>query len=194
MSRNPTTSKIIDEILLFGVTGTALAGGLLAPNLLIALDKPLRKFWKHLDQREKERELQRVIYGMKAHGYLAGEYEHGLQLTQKAKDRLLQIEFDSLAVEPQSVWDKQWRIVIYDIPEARKAARNALTEKLRIYGCFQLQKSTWITPFPCRKDIAAIAANYDVDSYVTYFEATNLDNAAPLIKRFQKKYPHTKFS
>jgi hypothetical protein len=86
MSRNPTTSKIIDEILLFGVTGTALAGGLLAPNLLIALDKPLRKFWKHLDQREKERELQRVIYGMKAHGYLAGEYEHGLQLTQKAKD------------------------------------------------------------------------------------------------------------
>jgi len=194
MSRDPRTSHIIDEILLFSVTGAALAGGLLVPNLLIGLDKPLRKFWKHLEKREKEYELQRIIYSMKARGYLAGDYEHGLQLTDKARKRLARIEFDSLVAKPQHRWDRLWRIIIYDIPEEHKLARNALTTKLRDYGCFQLQKSTWITPFPCREDIETITSNYEVDDYVTYFEAINLDNAAPLIRRFKKKYPATKFS
>jgi DNA-binding transcriptional regulator PaaX len=194
MSRNPTTSKIIDEILLFSVTGAAMAGSLLIPNLLIGLDKPLMKFWKHMDKRQKEHELQQIIYGMKSRGYLVGEYEHGLQLTEKARHRLQKIGFEALQATPHKRWDKLWRIVIYDIPEEHKAARNALTQKLRNYGCFQLQKSTWITPFPCREDIATITAHFGVDTYVTYFEAIHLDNAAPLIRRFRKKYPDTRFS
>lgn len=193
MSRDITTSKIIDEILLFSVTGAAIASGLLLPNLLIGLDKPLRKFWKNMDERERKRDLQRVVYGMKERGYLAGEYEHGLQLTDKARKRLVKIEFDALVSQPQSQWDKRWRIIIYDIPEEHKYGRNALTARLRRYGCFQLQKSTWITPFPCRKDIELITTRFAVDEYVTYFEAIHLDNAAPLIRRFQKKYPDTKF-
>ncbi len=194
MSKDLRTSKIIDEILLFGVTGTAVVSGLLLPNLLVSLDKPLRKFWKHMDERARERELRRVIYSLKARGYLSGEYEHGLQLTEKARKRLARVKFDALTAKTQPHWDKLWRIVIYDIPEEHKLARNALTAKLRHYGCFQLQKSTWITPFPCRHDIETITAHFHVDPFVTYFEAINLDNAKPLIQRFQKKYPQTKFS
>ena len=193
MGRNPTTSKIIDEILLFSVTSAALAGGILLPNLLVGLDKPLRKFWRHMDKRQREHELQRVIYNLKAQGYLAGEYEHGLQMTAKAHARLAKISDESMCIQPQKIWDKLWRIVIYDIPEEHKNARNLLAYRLRALGCFQLQKSTWITPFPCRDVIETVSSHYNIANFVTYFEATNLDNAAPLIRRFRKKYHSTKF-
>lgn len=170
-----------------------MASGVLLPNLLVGLDKPLRSFWRNMDKRERERELQRIIYNLKAQGYLAGEYEHGLQLTAKAHTRLAKIDEETLAITPQDRWDRRWRIVIYDIPEKHKTARNLINLKLRSLGCFQLQKSTWITPFPCRDVIETLCAHYDVDRYVTYFEAVGLDNAAPLLRRFHKKYPDTHF-
>lgn len=193
MGRNETTSKVIDEVLRFAVATAAVGSGLIIPNALVALDKPLKHFWRHMDKRERERELRRVIYNLKAQGYLAGEYEHGLQLTEKAKKRLARLDEGELAVKPQKQWDKRWRIILYDIPEEHKSARNSLNFRLRAIGCFQLQKSTWITPFPCRDIVAAACASYDIDSFVTYFEAVNLDNEAPLITRFKKRYPETQF-
>lgn len=187
------TKKLIDELIRFGAFGVALSAAVVAPNIMQALDGPLRKLFDRLDAREKEREIQRVIRYMKQQGLLAGSYEHGLQLTEKARKRLAKADFESLRVEPQITWDKRWRIIIYDIPEDHKSARNALAGRLRSFGCFQLQKSTWITPFPCRDGVATLAAHYDVDENITYFEAINLDNEKVLKKRFQKKYPATQF-
>lgn len=193
MKNEDRTAKIVDEILRYGVTAVALTAGLFIPNLMIGLRKSLGKLLKGLDDREKERELRRIVINMKAQGYLAGEYEHGLQLTEKAKKRLAKNYVNNLRAKPHTVWDRKWRIIIYDIPETHQIARQALVVKLHKYGCFQLQKSTWITPFPCRDDIESITLYYDVDKYVTYFEAINLDNPKPLISRFQNKYPGTKF-
>lgn len=191
------TSKIVDEIIRFGALGTLITAAAVAPNIVQVFGKPLAKLSKRLDEREYERnirrETQRVIRYMKQNGYLAGDYEHGLQLTNKARKRLEKVEFDSMHTTPQKRWDKKWRIVIYDVPQNQKSARDALASCLRRYGYFQLQKSTWITPFPCRDDIAAIAAHFGVDNFVTYFEAVHLDNQRVLISRFKRKYPETSF-
>ncbi|MFZ1249630.1 MAG: hypothetical protein WAQ24_04915 [Candidatus Saccharimonadales bacterium] len=192
------TSKIIDEIIRYGVLGAVVTTGLLTPGILQALDKPFGKLIKILDTREYERqarrETQRVIRYMKQQGLLAGNYEHGLQVTEKARKRLARSEFRDRQVRALQQWDGYWRIVLYDVPEDQKSARDALGHQLRRFGCFQLQKSTWITPFPCRDDIVQISTHYGVDSYVTYFEAVNLDNEKVLLARFKKRYPATKFS
>lgn len=193
MSRNAVTSKVVDEVIRFGALGGMIGSVIIAPGMARALDKPLQKLWRNLDARERERRLRKVIYKMKENGYLAGQYEHGLRITQKAKDRLAKVELDKLAAKPQARWDKKWRIIIYDIPEEHKQARNALAARLRMYGCSQLQKSTWITPFPCRNDIEAITSQYGINQFISYFEAINLENAAPLLRRFRKKYPNTSF-
>lgn len=193
MAERSETSKFVDEILRFAAYGGALAATLIAPNIVQALDKPLRNLDKKLDARDKLRETQRIVRYMKQIGLLAGSYEHGLQLTDKARKRLVKIELGDLRLQTQPQWDKRWRIIIYDIPEKHKSARNALGNSLLRYGCFQLQKSTWITPFPCRDDIMTLCAHYEVDAFVTYFEAFNLDNEAVLIQRFRKKYPGTRF-
>ncbi len=193
MSSRENTGKIIDEIIRFGVGGSALAAGFVLPGLLIGLEKPLAKFFTVMDEREKQRELRRIVYHMKEKGLLTGDYEHGLQVTDKARRRLEQADIRNLRAKSTARWDGVWRIVIYDIPESHASGRQALADRLRAYGCFQLQKSTWISPFPCREDVVLLGAHHGVDQYVTYFEATHLDNSKPLIARFARKYPTTKF-
>ena len=38
-------------------------------------------------------------------------------------------------------WDGFWRIVIFDVPEKFKKARNALSKKIKDLGLFPLQKA-----------------------------------------------------
>lgn len=193
MGKNGDTSKIIDEIIAFSVTTSAIAAGMLLPNLMIALDKPLRRFDKKLTARERERQARRIIYYMKEQGYLVGEYDHGLQITEKARKRHEKTQIEKLRLKPQDVWDHRWRIILYDIPEERAAARHAFLRELRLYGCVLLQRSVMITAFPCLEDIETIAARLSIDTYVTFFEAQKLANDKPLIERFKKKYPNTTF-
>lgn len=193
MGRNLRTEKIINEILRYGIGLSSVGGALLVPNIMTGLKGPLEKLYAHLDDRDKEIEVRRVVYYMKDRGYLAGDYEFGLQITERAKEILRKRDIDSLEIKPQTVWDKKWRIICYDIPISHSAARRALQEKLHTYGCFHLQSSVLITPFPCFDDVKTIAVNYDVAAYVSYFEATKLMNEHLLVRRFQKKFPKTKF-
>lgn len=197
MARNETTSLIIDEIIRYGVGAAAISTAFVLPNILIALEKPLSKLFDGLDVRDaklrQERELKRMIRYMKSQGYLVGDYEHGLTLSTKAKRRLARREIETLQAKPLEVWDKTWRIIIYDIPNTKTSARFELKRRLRNYGCFHLQRSVLVTPFPCFEDIATLATQCQVEAYVTYFESTKLANDKPLIKRFAARYPHTNF-
>lgn len=193
MSRNDNTSAIVDGILKLTVTSSALAAGLLIPNLLIGLEKPLEKFWQHMDKRERERELRRVLSYMKTNQLIRDDYKHGLQITDKGRKRLEKTNFDKLAIEPSQKWDQTWRLIIYDIPDTRKASRNALTAKLNRLGFYQLQRSAWLHPFSCRQVIEGVASHLQIDEYISYIETFAIDNQTVLIKKFKKKYPFTNF-
>jgi len=191
MAKHTNTSKMIDDIIRFGVTTAAIGSVLVLPGIAIALDKPLASLFKRLDKRERQRELKRIVYYMKEQNYLSGDYLHGLQITDKARQRLLRR--DGLKIQPQEIWDKKWRIIIYDIPEKHKNSRNQLTHFMRTSGFYQLQKSAWITPFPCRDVIEALTARLHIDQYVTYFESTHLDNEQALLEHARSRYSTTKF-
>ena len=165
-----TTAKIIDELIRIGSFGALVSAGILAPGVLVGLKKPFDALYSKLDHRE-----------------------HGLQITEKARRRLKRIRLSDVTIQPQAVWDKTWRVIIYDIPEKHASARRNLTRQLRCMGCFQLQRSTWITPFPCRNEVEAISSQYLIDSFITYLEAQHLDNSSGLLRCFKHKYPTTHF-
>lgn len=193
MARNDTTSAVVDNILRISVTTGLLAAGMVLPNLLIALDKPINHYMKSLDKRARERELRRIISYMKTSSLLSGDYEHGLVITNKGRRRLSDADFDRLRIEPKSVWDKKWRLVFYDIPEKYKSGRDAIAVKLRELGFYQLQRSVWVLPLPCRDIVEKVAVHYKVDKYVSLIEANKIDNQKRLIEKFKKTFPQTKF-
>lgn len=184
--RNDRTSAIIDNVLRLTITTGAIGAGLLIPNLLVALEKPLDIFWKHLDKRERERELRRALVYMKSRKLIQTDYDHGLQITQKGKNRLAKLDLDKIVIPKPKTWDRKWRLVFYDIPEEHKTGRNALVSKLNELGFYQLQRSAWLHPFPCREAVEAITTAYSIDPYITYVETSYIDNQTRLVQKFQK--------
>ncbi len=188
------TQAIMDTILKIGAVGGVISAALVAPNIVQALDKPLTNYLKKLDKRARQREVARTITYMKSRGLIRGDYEHGLQITKKGRDRLKKSEYQKLSVPSQDEWDGAWRLVFYDIPEKHKVGRDALTQKLRSLNFYQLQRSIWVHPFPCRDEVAKVTDRNDVARFTSIVETYFIDRQDKLIERFKRAYPKTHFS
>ncbi|KKS87871.1 MAG: hypothetical protein UV62_C0022G0003 [Parcubacteria group bacterium GW2011_GWC1_43_11] len=88
-----------------------------------------------------------------------------IKITKGGRDFLRKMDFDNLTLERTENWDKKWRLVIFDIPEKKKPAREVLREKLKDLGMKKLQHSIWITPFPCEKEINLIKTVFNLSDY-----------------------------
>lgn len=185
MSYKVETSAVIDGLLKLLLLGGTVSATILAPNALVALDKPLQKAFKKFDERERERELKRILNYMKFKGLIdTANYEHGITITKAGRERAKKINLATLTIPQPSTWDKQWRIVFFDIPESKRNERIAFSSKLRRLGFKPLQLSTWIYPFPCRQEIEVVTSYYKIQKYVSYIETSFIDNPKPLIKKF----------
>lgn len=192
MAKNDNTSAIIDTILKFLLGGGAIATILVLPNSAQIFAKPLEKYFDKLDKRSQQRELRRVLRYMKNQGLVklsSEDYEHGLTITKTGLKRLKKSDFKNIQIPQPQIWDKQWRIVLFDIPERLRGERILLTNKLKQLGFKPLQQSAWIYPFPCRKEVEVVTSNYELSRYVSYIETRHIDNDKPLRQRFSSVLP-----
>lgn len=99
-----------------------------------------------------------------------------VKATDKGRRRLLRYDLEQMSVERPKKWDAVWRIVIFDIPEKHKAARNALNLKLRSLPMFKLADSIWVSPYPVDGFVATLRQAYGVEPYVRLIRATYLED------------------
>ena len=185
MPRRTDTSYLIDGLLRFITISGITASAILAPNAVRLFDKPLQKYLKKLDEQQRQSKLRKALTYMKYNQLIAEDYEHGLSLTPKARQRLEKLSFDEITIPKPKTWDKKWRIVFFDIPENHKSNRDAFAAKMRQLGFKVLQRSVFIHPFHCREEVARVAMHYHVRKYISYIEANNIDNEAVLKRRFK---------
>ena len=101
-------------------------------------------------------------------------------ITEKGKKKTLSFKIDTMCIVKPKRWDKVWRIVLFDIPERKRAARDALRNKLQELGFYQLQRSVFILPYPCREEIEVLVELFDIRTLVYYLEAQTIFNEAKL--------------
>jgi phenylacetic acid degradation operon negative regulatory protein len=64
-------------------------------------------------------------------------------------------------------WDGHWRLILFDVPQARHSARTKLRRYLRQRGFGYLQNSVWISPHPVSEQRALLAKGpVDVESLI----------------------------
>ncbi len=97
-----------------------------------------------------------------------------LQITESGKKHFREFEFEALVLKVPERWDRQWTVILYDIPERYKVARNALHHKLRELGCFQYHKSVFVHPADCADEIDFIAELFQIKRFVLHFRAASL--------------------
>jgi len=107
-----------------------------------------------------------------------------VQLTERGKRKIREIQFMDLQITKPKKWDGVWRIVIFDIPNTKHKGRNALRDKLKELGFYQLQKSIWVLPYPCEPEIEFIVELFELYPYVNLVEARRIKDDTKLRKYF----------
>jgi DNA-binding transcriptional regulator PaaX len=179
------TGKVVDGLLIGLAIGTVTATMLAAPNAIQYLDKPIKKLFDGLDERQKQRELSRLKSYLKTRGLVRGDYDHGIELTAKAKKRIKKVEYTNLSVPRAGKWGGNWSLVLFDIPEENRQSRVGFTQKLQALGFQLLQQSVWIYPYEAKNEVFLVAHYHGVEKWVTYITTSHIDNQDKLKTRFK---------
>ena len=107
-----------------------------------------------------------------------------ISLTKNGKKKYLKYKLEDLKLKKPKKWDKKWRLVIFDVPNQYNAARMAFTRKLKELGFVYLQKSIWVTPYPCKDEVDFIKEIYEIRPFVRLITADFIDIQHDLIKKF----------
>jgi hypothetical protein len=107
-------------------------------------------------------------------------------LTEKGRGILLKFEIDDIKLPDFSLqnWDGNWRVLIFDVPEISRAARDILRSKIQELGFYTLQKSVYVTPRPCEKEIIGLARMLKISGGVHVLEVKKLGRNETRIRRF----------
>lgn len=177
LSNNYPKGELAKEILKAMAIGGVLAASLALPNLPQVL-----KFLGVVGAKDKYR-VKRTIYNLKEKRLIDFRENGLIEITEKGKKRILQYDIEDMNIKLPPKWDGHWRIVIFDIPEKFKKARNALNRKIKDLGFFPLQKSVFVFPFECRNEIDFVSEFFNVGKFVHYIVAKELDS-----EKFLKQY------
>lgn len=92
------------------------------------------------------------------------DYDIKITLTKEGRRRVGKYQIDNLIIKKPKVWDKLWRVVIFDISDSQRIKRNAFRRKLKEMGFYSLQKSVWVHPFNCSKEINFLRDFFGLDN------------------------------
>lgn len=155
-----------------------------SPRQYFKIVKTTAKMWRFIDrnylyQSIKEFKNDRLVsYREKPDG------EIELVLTEHGRQMILNFDLEKLKLQPTKSWDRKWRIVIFDIPEKKRAARDALRNKLKELGFCELQHSVFICPYSCEDEINFINEVFETRQYVRLMEVDRISNEAELLIKF----------
>lgn len=162
-----------------------------ASGLTILMSRPSGSMWNvapfmGADGFDK-RKFRSTIRHMKDYGYISTKGKSDqitITLLEAGREKALKYSIDDIHIEKPVVWDKKWRLVMFDIPEDNRLARRVFKEKLDELGFALLQKSVYIYPYPCHNELDFIRTLYNVTNSVKLLVADKIEDEEQLRKRF----------
>ena len=73
-------------------------------------------------------------------------------------------------------WDRQWRVVVYSLPEKKRDLREALRRRLSWLGFGPLGPGTWVSPHDRQLELESLLDDLKVRRYVQCFVGQWLSN------------------
>ena len=123
-------------------------------NLQTLSDRQLRMISRYVIER-KYVKISRSVSG-----------DSTISVTENGKAIVAYQALLSLKPKPQNVWDRMWRLVMFDIPTEMKSARDRFASVLKTLGFVHYQKSVFICPHPCEEELEVIAEYLGISQYI----------------------------
>lgn len=119
----------------------------------------------------KKASLAQALKRLRESGFIEKDQTSGeiiYKLTKAGRDKAI------LMKEEDENWDGKWRIVIFDIPEKRRAARQFLRKKLIEWGFQKWQKSVWACKKNCTQQLEEIIKQVGIEDWVLVIESSHV--------------------
>jgi len=172
-------SSTKQKIILLLMTGLALSFSK-SPNQYFKIIKNVSKEWKKINRRTLYRTIKEFKYNRLIDFKEESDGIVSIILTNKGKKEALRYNIENMKIQKPIRWDKKWRFVIFDIPEKKRVVREILRKKLNNLGFCQIQKSVWVYPYECKKEIDFLVEFFEVRNYVRYLSADFVTNDVEL--------------
>lgn len=101
---------------------------------------------------------------------LMGNEKLAYKLTDKGREKavLASLKFGD------GEWDGKWRLVMFDVPERRRQARDLLRSKLKQWGFSYFQQSVWGTKKNCTKPLRDFVKSVGIEDWVMVVESDDI--------------------
>jgi len=176
--------KVKDVLTLLGI-GAFLTSSIVFPALpLIA--KEITKYKKYRDKLALQNEwakfntwrLRQVVKRIQNSKLVEIVDESGLsivKITQKGKEKLLRYDIEKMSLD-ETRSDGHWRLVIYDVKTKKRRNSEMFRKSIARLKMLKLQKSVYLTPFPCENEIEYLRQIYEIGNEVLILKVKNLEN------------------
>lgn len=159
---------ILGTIGLAGVLSVAVV----APNALRFLPNAGKfRNWNYRAQNSLAGLIKRGLVSIET-----GKEGERVHLTE-AGEKMFELEFKKAELKKEKrKWDGQWRVVIFDIPEARRRMRDQLRSLMKEIGFYRIQDSVWVFPYDCEDLLTLIKVELKSGKGVAYGVLSALEN------------------
>src|SRR3989344_1973722 len=179
LRRGQLEAAILNTLTLTGI----VAVGLAAP--------PMLKLLKHIDpdwiiKRDPRDLLYVVASRLKRKGLIKFEKVQGktrMLLTEQGRARARRAMLGN-PLPRKKRWDERWRILIFDIPESKRALRDKVRSIVSGFGFVRLQDSVWVFPYDCEDIITLLKAELRLGTQMLYIIADAIEYDKPLREQF----------
>jgi DNA-binding transcriptional regulator PaaX len=177
------SAKVTKVILAVLAVGGILIIGAMAPNIFQAFGRYKQP------RRYSPKTLRNGLYSLKKKGLVEIIRESGdktiIRLTIRGESKIKELSADIMEISKMKKWDKKWRIVIFDIPDKYKKAREALRRKLIEWNFYKLQESVWAYPYPCEDEVLFICHVFGIENFIDILTVEELLHQDKLQRHFK---------
>lgn len=124
--------------------------------------------------------IQRGIYNLHHRGMIR-VHKNGYQLTDEGQHWLSKNKYKYFQ-SVHKIWDKKWRLILFDIPAPMDKQRHNFRNRLKSIGAYMLQKSVFVFPYPCEEEIGYWCRDFELSDYVEVILTEHLGSKEPYAK------------
>lgn len=160
--------------------GVIVGGVLITPNfpivlgMIISLIKDFKK--KDISEKKVKRVLQNLEKKEIIYLETKGE-EVFVHLKNFFHPTILKYSLKEIfeLKKQEKKWREKWYIVMFDVPEIQRNKRVYLRKFLRQIGFYPYQKSVYVFPYECEKEISLIKKIVEGGKYMSYIIADKIE-------------------
>ena len=153
-------------------------GGISPSDLVDYLQKTLKSINNYQDKKNK---VMRVLQKLERNEILDLEEKDGkvlVYLKNENHPKIIEYSIKRLLEfkKKNHKWNGKWFLVFFDVPEVQKNKREYLRKFLIKMGFYRYQKSVYLFPYECEKEINLIKKIVEGAKYMKYIIAEKIED------------------